>query len=198
MMGAIRLAFMAVWARRGPPPYVRCKLLDGALVLGAGLLILTAFGLTIVVQVATETSTKIAAGAGSRRPCDRRDRSAGHKLGASLALVFAASRCSTASSHPSRSGSSTSCPALLQRRRPSRGRRLLRLSRPLRRLRRHYGPLGAVLAFLLLVWLTAAILLAGAAPPPASRPPSLSSSRRRDPDARPARAAKRLVIRDGA
>ena len=89
MMGAIRLAFTAVWGGEVGRPYLRGKLLDGALVLGAGLLILTAFGLTIVVQVATATSTKIAAelGLGERATGGI---GALAQLGASLALVFAA------------------------------------------------------------------------------------------------------------
>ena len=89
MMGAIRLAFMVVWGGEVRRPYLRGKLLDGALVLGAGLLILTAFGLTIVVQVATETSTKIAdeLGLGERATGGI---GALAQLGASLALAFAA------------------------------------------------------------------------------------------------------------
>ena len=77
MMGAMRLAFMAVWGGEVRRPYLRGKLLDGALVLGAGLLILTAFGLTIVVQVATETSTKIADELGFGERATGGDRSAG-------------------------------------------------------------------------------------------------------------------------
>ena len=163
MMGAIRLAFMAVWGGEVRRPYLRGKLLDGALVLGAGLLILTAFGLTIVVQVATATSTKIAdeLGLGERATGGI---GALAQLGASLALVFAAF-------------------ALLYRVVPPVPIRLLDVlpgaafatvgvhlavagfSIYLDRFADFddiYGPLGAVLAFLLLVWVTAAILLVGA------------------------------------
>ena len=175
MMGAIRLAFMAVWRGDVRRPYVRGKVLDGALVLGAGLLILTAFGLTIVVQVATETSTKIAAelGLGERATGGI---GALAQLGASLALVFAAF-------------------ALLYRVVPPIPVRLLDVlpGAAFATIGVHlavagfsvyldnfadfddiYGPLGAVLAFLLLVWVTAAILLVGAcvaaAWPQASQP----------------------------
>ena len=112
MMGAIRLAFMVVWGGDVRRPYLRGKLLDGALVLGAGLLILTAFGLTIVVQVATATSTKIAdeLGLGERASGGV---GALAQLGASLALVFAAFALLYRVVPPSRSGSWTSCRALL-------------------------------------------------------------------------------------
>jgi len=89
MMGAMRLAFTAVWGGEVGRPYLRGKLLDGALVLGAGLLVLTAFGLTIVVQVATETSTKIAGDLGFGEHATGGIGSLA-QLGASLALGFAA------------------------------------------------------------------------------------------------------------
>ena len=61
-----------------------------------------------------------------------------------------------------------------------------------------YGPLGAVLAFLLLVWLTAAILLVGAcvaaAWPLAAQPVLVEAE---GPlTARLVRAAKGLIVRD--
>ena len=130
MMGAMRLAFMAVWGGEVRRPYLRGKLLDGALVLGSGLLILTAFGLTIVVQVATETSTKIATELGFG------ERATGGigalaQLGASLALGFAAFALlyrvvpprpgSPPGRAPGRWGRDGGC--------PSCGRGLLRLSR---------------------------------------------------------------------
>jgi membrane protein len=200
MMGALRLAFRAVWGSVPNRPYLRGKLLDGALVLGAGLLILAAFGLTIVVQVATATSTKIAGELGHG------ERATGGivslaQLGASLALGFAAF-------------------ALLYRVVPPVPVRLLDVlpgaafatvgvqlagagfSIYLDRFADFddiYGPLGTVLAFLLLVWVTAAILLVGACVaavwPQAAQPVLLDAPQ--DPlTIRLARAAKGLVVRD--
>ena len=51
MMGAIRSAFRAIWGSEARLPYVRGKLVDFALVLVAGLLILCAFGVTIITQI---------------------------------------------------------------------------------------------------------------------------------------------------
>jgi len=201
MMGAIRLAFMVVWDGDVRRPYLRGKLLDGALVLGAGLLILTAFGLTIVVQVATATSTKIAdeLGLGERTSGGI---GALAQLGASLALVFAAF-------------------ALLYRVVPPVPVRLLDVlpGAAFATVGVHlavagfsvyldhfadfddiYGPLGAVLAFLLLVWVTAAILLVGACVaaswPKAAQPVLVEAE---GPlMTRLARAAKGLIVRDRA
>jgi membrane protein len=199
MMGALRLAFRAVWGNEPNRPYLRGKLLDGALVLGAGLLILTAFGLTIVVQVATATGTKIAADFGLGEHATGGIGSLA-QLGASLALGFAAF-------------------ALLYRVVPPVPVRLADVlpgaafatigvyvagagfSIYLDRFADFddiYGPLGAVLAFLLLVWLTAAILLVGAcvaaAWPVAAQPVLVEAE---GPlTARLVRAAKGLIVRD--
>jgi YihY family inner membrane protein len=60
MMASVRSAFRAVWGTEANRPYLRGKLLDFVLVLGAGVLVVTAFGLSLVVQVVTETSSEIA------------------------------------------------------------------------------------------------------------------------------------------
>jgi len=51
MMGATRSAFRAIWGSEARRPYLRGKLVDVALVLVAGLLILCAFGVTIITQI---------------------------------------------------------------------------------------------------------------------------------------------------
>jgi membrane protein len=201
MMAAVRSAFRAVWGSEADRPYLRGKLVDGALVLGAGLLILTAFGLTIVVQVATETSTEIAdeLGLGSRATGGI---SALAQLGGSLALGFVAF-------------------TLLYRVVPPVPVRILDVlpGAAVATLGVHlagagfsvyldrfadfddvYGPLGTVLAFLLLVWVSAAILLVGACvaaawpstadPVPAEPGPHVPLS------ARLVRAARGLVVRE--
>ena len=60
MMASVRSAFRAVWGSEANRPYLRGKLLDLVLVLGAGVLVVTAFGLSLVVQVVTESSSDIA------------------------------------------------------------------------------------------------------------------------------------------
>ena len=60
MMASVRSAFRAVWGTEADRPYLRGKLLDLVLVLGAGVLVVSAFGLSLVVQVVTETSSEIA------------------------------------------------------------------------------------------------------------------------------------------
>jgi membrane protein len=201
MMAAVRSAFRAVWDSEINRPYLRGKLLDGALVLGAGLLILTAFGLTIVVQVATEAGTEIAdeVGVGTRATCGV---NALAQLGSSLALAFVAF-------------------ALLYRVVPPVSVRLLDVlpGAIVATLGVHlagagfsvyldhfadfddvYGPLGAVLAFLLLVWISAAVLLVGAcvaaAWPQAATPVEAEPGPGVPLSARLVRAAKGLVIRD--
>ena len=201
MMAAVRSAFRAVWGSDADRPYLRGKLLDGALVLGAGLLILSAFGLTIVVQVATETSTEIAeeVGLGTRATGGI---GALAQLGASLALAFVAF-------------------ALLYRVVPPVPVRILEVlpgaafaavgvhlagagfSVYLDRFADFddvYGPLGTVLAFLLLVWVTAAVLLLGAcvaaAWPQATAPVEAEPGPDVPLSARVLRAARGLVIRD--
>jgi membrane protein len=201
MMAAVRSAFRAVWDSEINRPYLRGKLLDGALVLGAGLLILTAFGLTIVVQVATEAGTEIAdeVGVGTRATGGV---NALAQLGSSLALAFVAF-------------------ALLYRVVPPVSVRLLDVlpGAIVATLGVHlagagfsvyldhfadfddvYGPLGAVLAFLLLVWISAAVLLVGAcvaaAWPQAATPVEAEPGPGVPLSARLVRAAKGLVIRD--
>ncbi len=60
MMASVRSAFRAVWGSEADRPYLRGKLLDLVLVLGAGVLVVSAFGLSLVVQVVTQSSTEIA------------------------------------------------------------------------------------------------------------------------------------------
>lgn len=50
MMGATP-AFRAIWASEARRPYLRGKLVDVALMLVAGLLLLCAFGVTVITQI---------------------------------------------------------------------------------------------------------------------------------------------------
>src|SRR4029453_4139391 len=57
-------AFGAVWGVERPPPYVRGKLRDVALVAGAGAFLVGAFALSVVAQVVSQTGTDVAGGPG--------------------------------------------------------------------------------------------------------------------------------------
>jgi membrane protein len=67
MMAAIRVAFRVIWENDRRRTYVRSKLLDFALVLGVGLLAAVSLGATLIVQVLAEIGRDLseAAGAGS-------------------------------------------------------------------------------------------------------------------------------------
>jgi membrane protein len=60
MMGSIRVAFRGVWDSEARRPYLRGKGRDVVLVLGAGLLVVSAFALSVVVQVVTEAGLEVA------------------------------------------------------------------------------------------------------------------------------------------
>ena len=89
MMASVRSAFRAVWGSEAHRPYLRGKLLDVVLVLGAGVLVVTAFGLSLVVQVVTESSSDIAEALG-RGESATAGLGALAQLGGSLTLAFLA------------------------------------------------------------------------------------------------------------
>lgn len=64
MMASLRRAFGAVWGLERPPPFVRGKLRDVALVAGAGAFLVGAFALSVVAQVVSETGTDVAGALG--------------------------------------------------------------------------------------------------------------------------------------
>ncbi len=199
MMSSVRSAFRAVWGSEANRPYLRGKLLDLALVLGAGLLVVCAFGLTLVVQVVTNTSSDIAKGLG-RGESAAAGLGALSQLGASLALAFFVF-------------------TFLYRFVPPVAPRLRHVlpgafvaavgvhvaSAGFSFYLAHfsnfddvYGPLGAVLAFLLLVYVAAAVLLVGAClaaawPDTETAPPAGEAVTLRG---RIASAARGLVVRD--
>ena len=163
MMASVRSAFRAVWDSEANRPYLRGKLLDVVLVFGAGLLVVAAFGLSLVVQVVTQASSDIAEELG-RGESATAGFGALAQLGGSLTLAFLAF-------------------ALLYRVVPPVPMRVREVvpgavvaavgvhvasagfSIYLDRFGGFddvYGPLGAVLAFLLLVYIAAIVLLLGA------------------------------------
>jgi membrane protein len=60
MMASIRIAFRVIWDRESGPAYVRSKLRDFALVGFAGVLILAAFGLSVVVRIVVASGASLA------------------------------------------------------------------------------------------------------------------------------------------
>jgi membrane protein len=199
MMASVRSAFRAVWGTEADRPYLRGKLLDLALVLGAGVLIVSAFGLSLVVQVVAKASSDIADELG-RGESATAGFGALAQLGGSLTLAFLAF-------------------ALLYRVVPSVPMQIREVvpGAVVAALGVHlaswgfsiylgrfggfddvFGPLGTILAFLLLVYFVAAVLLLGACvvaawpqtavAPVAEEPVALRS--------RLLRAARGLVVRD--
>lgn len=66
MMSSIRTAFRVIWEAEAGRPYVVRKLLDAVLVVGAGALVLAAFGLSVLAQVAVEAESDLASAIGWR------------------------------------------------------------------------------------------------------------------------------------
>ena len=60
MMASIRIAFRVIWDRASGPAYIRSKLRDFALVGFAGVLILVAFGLSVVVRILVASGVSLA------------------------------------------------------------------------------------------------------------------------------------------
>lgn len=200
MMSSIRAAFRAIWADAEGDPYLRGKLLDLALVLASGVIAVSAFGLTVIAQFVASASTEIVAELGVR---DDAGAVFGRlaQLGGSLALTFVAFLLLYDVAPPVRRRLRESVSGALV---ATVGFHIASAGFSL--YLAHvadfddvYGPLGAVLAFVFLVYLTATVLLVGAcfavawpASVRAAEPvePSLPLRRRL------LRAARRLVIRD--
>ena len=163
MMTSVRSAFRAIWGSDADRPYLRGKLLDLVLVVGAGVLVVIAFGLSLVVQVVTETSTEIVRKLGHGG-------SATAGLGAlaelcgSLALAFVAFTLLYRVVPPVAPRLREVVPGAVV---AAVGVQLASAGFSIYLTRFGdfsdvYGPLGAVLAFLLLVYIAAIVLLVGA------------------------------------
>ncbi len=90
MIGSLRIAFRAVWAKEIDQPFLRRKTLDLVLVLVTGLLIVAAFGFSLVVQLVTDTSTRVVDDLGGSSSTTGTLSSLG-QLAGSIALTFLAS-----------------------------------------------------------------------------------------------------------
>ena len=170
MMRSVRIAFRAVWASDDVQPYVRGKLRDFALVLCAGLLIVAAFGVSLVVQLVTNASTRIADDLGADGSATDRLGSLGQLTG-SLALAFLAFlllyRVAPPVATRMRDVLPAAALAALAVEIGTAG-----FSIYLERFAdfdQVYGPLGAVFALLLLVRVTSMIVIFGACLTAASR-----------------------------
>jgi len=162
MMASIRIAFRVIWDRESGPTYVRSKLRDFVVVAVAGALVVAAFGLSVIVRIVVQT---------------------GSDLFAELGFTDSASALSTVVEVMSSTLVIFAALLALYRFVPP-------VSMPLARLwpsalaaaiafelavygyavyatnfasfNTIYGPIGAVLVFLVLVYLLAAIVLLGA------------------------------------
>jgi YihY family inner membrane protein len=202
MMTSIRSAFRAVWASEADRPYLRGKGLDVVLVLGAGLLVVCGFGITVVVQVVTETSTSIVRDLGGDGEATQRLGSLGQLAGSTL-LVFVAFALLYRVVPPVATRVRDVWPGALV---AAIGFQVASagFSLYLDRFASFddvYGPLGAILAFLVLVYIAAGILIVGACVVAAW--PSTVEPRPAQPSApvplraRIVRAARGLAVRDG-
>jgi len=59
MMASLRIAFRVIWDRESGPTYVRSKIRDFALVGVAGALVVAAFGLSVIVRIVVQTGSDL-------------------------------------------------------------------------------------------------------------------------------------------
>jgi membrane protein len=201
MMGSVRSAFRAVWGSEADRPYLRGKLLDLVLVLAAGVLVVSAFGLSLVIQVVTQASSDVVAELGGSESTSAGFSALAQVVG-SLALAFVAFTLLYRVVPPVpvtvREVVPGAIVAALGVHLASAG-----FSIYLDRFADFsdvYGPLGAVLAFLVLVYIAAVVLLLGACvavawPGTATEPPADEQVPLRS---QVIRALRGLVVRDRA
>ena len=199
MMSSVRSAFRAVWGSEADRPYLRGKLLDVVLVLGAGVLVVSAFGVSLVIQVVTQSSSDLAEELGRGESA-----TAGlgtlAQLGASVTLAFLAFVLLYRVVPPVPQQIREVVPGAVV---AAVGVHLASVGFSIYLGRFGdfndvYGPLGAVLAFLLLVYVSAVVLLFGACVA-AAWPETATESADEEPVAlrsRLARAARGLVVRN--
>ena len=203
MMTSIRSAFKAIWADPEGDPYLRGKLLDLALVLGAGVVAVSAFGLTVIAQFVASASTELVAELGGR---DDAGAIAGRlaQLGGSLALTFVAFLLLYRVAPPVPTRMRETAPGALVATvgfHAANAGFSLYLAH-IADFDDVYGPLGAVLAFVFLVYVTATVLLAGACfavawPASVRAAEAVEAAEASSPlHRRLLRAARGLVVRD--
>jgi membrane protein len=162
LMAAIRTAFRIIWEATSEPTYVRSKLRDFALVGVAGVLVLAAFGLSVVGRIVVESGVSLAGRLGL--PADAGFASAAVETAFSTIVVFVALLVMyrvmppvTTSLHliwPSAAGAAIVFEIVVF------GYAIYATS--FAGFNTVYGPLGAVFLFLALVYLLGTIVLLGA------------------------------------
>jgi membrane protein len=171
MMGSVRAAFRAIWASEATQPFFRGKALDFALVLGTGILIVAAFAVSVIVQLVSDTGTRLVEDLSGTDSAAARLSSFG-QLAGSTSLAFFASLLLYQVVPPAatrlRDSTVAAVVAAVALQVATAGfsfyfERFADFDEV-------YGPLGALFAFLLLVYVGSAILLFGACLTVAWRP----------------------------
>lgn len=170
MMASIRIAFRLIWEGDVGPTYVRSKLRDFALVAAAGVLVIGAFALSIVVRVVVETGSELSDALGWTGGATAFSSLA--EVASSTLVVFAALLALYRLVPPVRTPVALLWPSALA---AAVAFELTVYGYAVYATRfanfnTIYGPIGAVLAFLVLVYLLAAIVLLGAETAAARRP----------------------------
>jgi membrane protein len=170
MMASIRIAFRLIWEGDVGPTYVRSKLRDFALVAVAGVLVIGAFALSILARVVVETGSELSDALGWTGGATAFSSLA--EVASSTLVVFAALLALYRFVPPVRTPVALLWPSALA---ASIAFELTVYGYAVYATRfasfsTIYGPIGAVLAFLLLVYLLAAIVLLGAETAAARRP----------------------------
>ena len=170
MMASIRIAFRLIWEGDVGPTYVRSKLRDFALVAVAGVLVIGAFALSILVRVVVETGSELSDALGWTGGATAFSSLA--EVASSTLVVFAALLALYRFVPPVRTPVALLWPSALA---AAIAFELTVYGYAVYATRfasfsTIYGPIGAVLAFLLLVYLLAAIVLLGAETAAARRP----------------------------
>ena len=170
MMASIRIAFRLIWEGDVGPAYVRSKLRDFALVAVAGVLVIGAFALSILVRVVVETGSQLSDALGWTGGATAFSSLA--EVASSTLVVFAALLALYRFVPPVRTPVALLWPSALA---AAIAFELTVYGYAVYATRfasfsTIYGPIGAVLAFLLLVYLLAAIVLLGAETAAARRP----------------------------
>src|SRR3990172_4553940 len=139
MMASIRIAFRVIWDRESGPTYVRSKLRDFALVSGAGALVIAAFGISVIVRIVVQVIASTLVIFGALLPLYRFV----PPVTMTLARLWPSALAAAVSFHIAVYGYAVYATRFAS-------------------FNTIYGPIGAVLVFLLLVYLLAAIVLLGA------------------------------------
>ena len=162
MMASFRIAFRVIWGRDSGPAFVRSKLRDFAIVGLAGALVVCAFGLSVIVRLVVETGSDLSDALGWTGGATAVSTLA--EIGTSTLVVFAALLALYRFVPPVTMPLALLWPSALAAALAFEvtvygyavyATRFSNFSSV-------YGPIGAVLAFLLLVYLLAAIVLLGA------------------------------------